>query len=264
MERAQAAGLTSKRLRNVGFPSEIIRAMVELHRTAKTEFRLKAYFTPLSIAVDGVVATARPFAEDAIERDLFTATMIEELPKLNEYGKAFAAVKWPVDSSAMETARRKIVADATAELAGVRSIVHVPSVYDGGKAEGEPALRWFGPSTSEHKPIVVGKVAERGGAFEVHLAGAIDRSVPYGCKTTNQLSKVEPGTFVQDCKYRTETTRYGFVVTFAALPDGIKLESGDEVQFYGDIVRESRGKLKADFTVNARALSGDAPSSMRA
>ena len=241
--------------RFVGFMGEVVNAMIDLHRTTNNGFRLDAYLSALSISLADVQASSRPYAADAVERDLYVAARLRDLPKLNEYGKAFAVVKWPVDERAAKATRTKLVGEATAALAEIKRVPNVPSLFDGSSGNNnDPALRWISGGGSV-KPVRVTRVARKGNGAEVELASSTDRHIPYGCKDTNQLSTIEPGTFVKDCKYKTETTRYTLDVTFAALPEGVELAKGDEVELYGDLADAKRGKLSAKFVIKARAIA---------
>jgi len=257
MERATASGITPpKEYRFVGFVGEIVRAMVDLHRSTNNGFRLDAYLGALSISLADVEASSRPYAAEPVERDLYTLAHLRDLPALNEYGHAFAAVKWPVDERAAKATRTKLVTDATATLAEIKRVPNVPSLFDGSSGDDrDPTLRWIGGGSGSIKPVLVTKVSRKGGGTEVELASSTERSIPYGCKDTNQLSTIEPGTFVKDCKYKTEVTRYTLEVTFPALPLGVELAKGDEVQLYGDLVDTKRAKLSAKFTIKARAIA---------
>ncbi len=253
----------------VGLVNDIVRAMVEVHRKARVELLLGAYLKKVGLNLADFQAAGRPFAADAVERDLFTEFSqgkgnleTPPLPRLREYGKAFAAVRWPVKdkaASAKKAAARLIEANAAA-LAPTLKYTRVAGLFTGD--QGDPAdekLRWIDPplgGTDHFDPLLVAKVERKGSAVVAVLETKYDQSTPYACKDTKTLDTTGSGRrYVQDCKYKHTITTHTLEVTFPELPEGLELAKGDQVALYADLDAKTPGKNAVKYKLTARALA---------
>jgi hypothetical protein len=245
-------------LGDVGFVNEIVLAMADLHRETKREFLFADYMAHRNIDIARYVTAARPWAPGNTERELFIANSQDngnpdtaKLPTMSEYGKAFAAVKWPTleHGAAAKQAAAKLVEANAAALAIPR--VDVPSLFLGqSPLDSDPALRWVSGGDRDDAangvgPLVVTKVGKT-----VTLQAKENTSIPYGCKTDplNPMQTI-------GCKYKNQTKLHTFAVTFPELPDGVTLQNGDRVAFYGDLVSKKDTKKAASYKLTARALA---------
>lgn len=242
----------------VGFVDDIITAMAELHHHARTEFMLDAYLDKVGVDRREVGGNGRAFAADDVERDLFTAFARKSatldtppLPVMAEYGKAFAAVKWPT-SPARDAEIAKIRQQLVAERASSLGIPerHIPPLFDTSDAgdPADPKLRRVASPGGNYGPLVVTKVT----GHAVELALAYHNSIPYNCKYTGRLDA--QGDREQQCQYREIKTAHALAITFAELPAGVELKKGDEVTCYADLESKQETKTKVSYKLVGRAL----------
>jgi hypothetical protein len=252
----------------VGFVNDIIRAMVEVHRKARCEFLVGAYLKKLGLDLAAFQTAGRPFAADPVERELFTAFAqargtleTPPLPRLREYGKAFAAVKWPTGKVAeVKAAAAKLVEAAAAALRPTVLLTKIAALFNGDHPDpADPKLRWVDPpvgGTDSYSPLLVTKVDPKGAGATAVLETKYDRSTPYDCKDTRTLDTTNSGRmYVQDCKYRHTITTHTLEVSFPELPEGLQLAAGDQVALYADLESKTDGKSTVKYKLTVRALA---------
>jgi hypothetical protein len=253
----------------VGLVNDIVRAMVDVHRKARVEFLLDGYLKKQGLSLADFQAAGRPFAADAVERELFTAFSqgkgnleTPPLPTLREYGKAFAAVKWPVKAKAKEAraAVGKLIEANAAALRPQTRLARVSGLFTGDLGDpSDEKLRWIDPpvgGTDHFAPLLVTKVDRKGNAVVAVLETRYDQSTPYACKDTKTLDTTGSGKlYVQDCKYKHTITTHTLEVTFPELPGGLELAKGDQVALYADLDSRAEAKNAVKYKLTARALA---------
>jgi hypothetical protein len=241
---------------NLGFLNEVVLAMVEMHRETKHEFLLSSYMSNRNIAIAKFAATARPFAPDDVERELFTAVSQDngnldspQLPKMMEYGKAFAAVKWPTVNKAAEAKKIAAKLVETNAAALTFKVILAQDLLNGGTPPAEePKLVHVDSPTkisNEYTPLVVKKLGKT-----LTLETDRSKSDPYGCKV-NPYNRME----TYDCKYKTTKIKHTLEVTPSELPDGVQLQKGDEITFYADLEAKKDTKTTRSFKLTMRTLA---------
>lgn len=106
-----------------------------------------------------------------------------------------------------------------------------------GEMAGHPKLGFF-----ERDKLPITKLKLDGGKWVVELTRHDDGTFPYDCVPTNRISRIlSDGTidYEEICKDGKETWDTSFTVTISDLPDGITLEVGDELVFYGKVLTYS-------------------------
>lgn len=246
---------------HLGFVNDLLRAIVEVHKQTKTEFLLGSYLKRRGLDLAKVRTTARPFATDAVERELFTAFSQAKgnldtppLPMMSEYGRAFAAVKWPTVKNAADAMRAGQALVATnAPALTATTMARVPSLFSGeGDDPADPKLRWIAGG-GEHGPLTIKKVTRKGAAMAIELLSKEQKSVPYNCKLTYRLDSF--GDRVRDCKYKQVITNHVMQVTASELPPDVELAAADTVELYGDVVSKKQAKGRVDYVVEVRAFA---------
>ncbi|NVB78859.1 MAG: hypothetical protein HOV81_10725 [Kofleriaceae bacterium] len=253
----------------VGFVNDIVVALVAAHRDAKLEFRMNDFFGKHGIYLAEFIERGRPFATDAVERELFTAFSedygnldTQALPTMRQYGHAFELIKWPTVKNAADAKREaaKLVEANAAELRPKTTLTGgIPSLFGDLPNQADPTLRWVNPptgGTDSFSPLTVTKVTKQpsGGVVAV-LVTKFDRSEPYACKNTNQLDTTGSGrVWQQACKYKHTIKTHTMEVTFPDLPEGLELAKGDEVALYVDLDSKKEKKNAIDYKLTARAL----------
>lgn len=242
----------------VGFLDDIVQAMAKLHRETKREFIAPTYFAkhPISAAVPA--ESGRPFAEAGDERDIFCAAAqksgagsLPALPVLEEYGNGFKAIRWPVAQDrkgALAEKREALVAASRAARAfGDATAASLTSGSLPGKTE--PKLYHVYAEEGQvgadrDSPFKVTSVTKSGAATVVEVENTRERQVPYDCKSTSQIERIENGTifYVKDCKYQTQVTTRAVTVEFAELPSSLEIKAGDFIGFYGDLLEKNEPK----------------------
>jgi hypothetical protein len=247
----------------VGFQDEIVRAMISLHNDAKTEVLLGAYLKSAGVNLADFTEHGRGFAPDEVEQDLFTApavkvgtTVTPPLPRMNEYGHAFAAVKWPVSKerrAEIEKVSSQLVADETTAHTPAHVVQHIVELDSAETPDAaDPKLRHVigGLGLTGFGPVKVTKV----GKGAVELESVDKHQVPYNCKWTGDWDA--NGEKVMSCHYRSETWVRAFTVSTAgaAVPEGLELQKGDVVELYADLDSTKAGKDKTTFHMMLRAV----------
>jgi hypothetical protein len=230
---------------------QLAAAAAELHTRAGVPSLTDGFLRSLELDRTSLAKAGRPMADKAAEHDRFivaamagdlTATVgTPALPRLVEYGKAFAAVRWPLDAAGTEGAREGVAAARTQAQAQLAGAADLPSLDHGAAAGsmvilvGEGDDRKSGDFRSDR---IVAKVA----GVSVTLTGRNGRSVPYACKKLLQHDAAGVPSIINDCKYKQEDTSVSITLVTSALPDGVALQPGDVIDALATMGPTQRGK----------------------
>lgn len=146
------------------------------------------------------------------------------------------------ERAALEKGREDLESRAVASLTpGAFQKVGVESVADGkGEIPGHPKLAYF-----ERDKLPITKVKKDGHKWVVELTRHDEGTFPYDCVQTNRISQIlDDGTIVYQeiCKDGKETWDVSITVTISDLPEGVTLEVGDEITFYGKVLSRTEKK----------------------
>ncbi len=271
MERVEKQAADAKALypagygpANVGIQSEIVAAMVDLHREAKREFLTAEYLAGHKINLADYRERGRAFADDEVERDLFcsaaqksgTQNGTPKLPVMFEMGKGLQVVRWPVQNdreAVIKKARTALLAATGPKL--VTREVKAASLTNGSLPEAADAkLYWVFAEEGQSgldsdSPFKVKSVkALAGGGVTAEIENLRVRTLPYDCRSTNKVDRIDDNgrvIYQQICKYqRVEHTRL-ITAQIPELPTGVELKAGDLVGFYGDLMSRKESTVSS-------------------
>ncbi len=232
-------------LATTGLLGEIASAIVNLHARTNATPLLTPYLNKVKLDV----SQARPFADDAIERDLFTITARKlgtpaGTPALSGWGvDASPKVKWPIAKARVaevEQARQRLV------KAPPDTILN-PETLLGGSAGAGAVVSAY--PIGDYGPLRVVKVT----AKQVEIESKYENNVPYDCAYTGE--RYANGDRIQKCKYRKVTSRSLIEIAGADAADAVELKQGDEVTLIGKLDDKTEGKDVQRFRLVAARLT---------
>lgn len=237
---------------NVGLLNDIVTVMVALHKETGREFALAGYLAKNNVNLADYAAHGRKFADDATERDIFCSAAVKvgtlktpAVPVMAEYGKAFSAVKWPVSNDRTKQVyaqRDALVAKATTALA-VKD-VRAGDLLNGSSSSSDPKLWWVYSEGSSgmdsDTPFKVTSVKPlAGGGLSLAITQTRVRMLPYDCRDTNKVDRIDPNTgkvvYVKNCKMQKYTTSREIAAEMKEVPSGVDIKVGDALGFYADL-----------------------------
>lgn len=248
----------------MGLQNDIVATMVALHRESGREYVLAGYRAQNHVSLADYAARGRAFTDDATERDLFCSAAVKvgtlktpPLPLMFEMGNGFKAVKWPVSAERTKEVRAQrdgLIAKSAPALA-VKD-VRAGDFVNGSPSSSDPKLFYV---YSDHSagmdndtPFKVTSVKPRsGGGLTLAIGSTRTRMLPYDCRDTNKVDRVDPNTgkvvYVKDCKLQKYQTVRAITAELPEVPPGIEIKAGDELGFYADVISR-----KETVTVNTK------------
>jgi hypothetical protein len=234
----------------VGLPYEILSALFQVHRDTGHEYAAAAFVMPMSNQVEASTRFGRPWSEDnTFDRDVFCAhaevSGTHRTPKLPDIGGwepgRDAPVRWPVGAERQAEIDKKLRSlQPQSAAAFALQPWRVPQL-ETGTLDREPKA----PKLFSTGPYTITSVKSEGG--KVVLVGEQRKTEPfnYDCRSTGKVESFDLNNnpvYGRNCKVGSQTRIRIAEVTFVDLPASIQLAKGDELSFYGDLLREEKDK----------------------
>ena len=249
---------------NVGLQNDIVAAMVSLHRDSGREYVLAGYLAQNEVSLADYAVRGRAFADDATEKDLFCSAAVKvgtrktpPLPLIFEMGNGYKAVRWPVSAERTKEVRaqRDALIAKSAPAFAIED-VRAGDFVNGSSSQTHPKLYYVyaegGSGMDNDSPFKVTSVKPlAGGGLTLGLASTRTRMLPYDCRDTNKVDRIDPNTgkvvYVKDCKLQKYQTVRAITAELKEVPPGVEIKTGDSLGFYADVLSR-----KETVTVNTK------------
>ncbi|MDI3288745.1 hypothetical protein [Polyangium sp. 15x6] len=234
----------------VGLPYEIVTALFQVHRDTGHEYALADYVKPVGDQVEKFSRFGRPWSEDkTFDRDVFCAYAevngTHRTPKLPDIGGwepgRDAPVRWPVAAERHAEVEKKLQSLQPQSAAALTIQGWKVPRLEMGTLDREPKA----PKLFYTGPYTITSVQREGD--KVVIGGEQRKTEPfnYDCRSTGVIESYDLNNnpvYGRNCKVGSKTSIRIAEVTFPDLPASIQLGKGDEISFYGDLVREEKDK----------------------